>query len=305
MDIKMEKVFDIQVNGHLGIGFDDAELTKDQIHKITEALQKPGEYHYLATIITSDWNLILKNASLIAEAVEEAPSKGLLQGIHLEGPFISPEPGAVGAHDPQYVIPPSVDKIKELMNASKGLLKLVTIAPEVEGAIEFVKKVKELYPKLVISLGHHLGNADDIKKSIKAGVSMATHLGNGIPNEINRHFNPIWPQLASDEMTTCIITDGTHLPEDLITTVLKAKGIDKVIVVSDCSSVAGLPAGTHQGLGQTLVIHEDGSVRGESGTLAGSALNLYECVKFLQNSKLATDGEIKQMVWDNPKELFA
>ena len=121
---------------------------------------------------------------------------------------------------------------------------LITLAPEINGAFEFIRKCRK--KGIIVSLGHHNGPAEIIKQAIDNGAGLATHLGNGCASIINRHLNPIWPQLADDRLMISFICDGFHLPPEVIQVFYKVKGAENIIITSDITSYAGLPPGEYK-----------------------------------------------------------
>ena len=179
-------LIDNQVNGYNGVSFVDmgGELTLEGIKKATRALWKDGITTYLPTLTTNKKEIYLKNLSLLAKAKEDPEIRGSIPGFHMEGPYISPVDGYRGAHPLVSVRKPDWKEFLELYKASGKNIIQVTIAPEVEGAMEFISKLKE--KNLVVAIGHHNASAQEVKEAIDRGAQIATHLGNGMANNINR-----------------------------------------------------------------------------------------------------------------------
>ena len=181
-----------------------------------------------------------------------------IAGFHLEGPFISPEAGFRGAHNLEWIRDPNWEEFEKWYNASGNRIKEVTIAPELDGAMEFIRKCRE--KDIVVAIGHAAALTDDINEAIEMGATVSTHLGNGCANTIHRHHNPLWPQLADDRLTASIIVDGFHLTREEVRTFLKTKGPDNTVLVSDLTRLAGMPPGRYQDFGQELVMTEEGAI---------------------------------------------
>lgn len=150
---------------------------------------------------------------------------------------------------------------KEFLNwyqASGNKILEVTLAPELEGAIDFIKKCRER--NIVVALGHHNGSAAMIRQATDAGASVSTHLGNGCANLIHRHDNPLWPQLADDRLTASLIVDGFHLRPEEVRVFYKVKGPERTILVSDVSSLAGMPPGVYESYGREVVMTPEGKI---------------------------------------------
>ncbi len=273
-------LIDIQVNGYNSVSFclegasdtsaSNEGLTVSDVKKVTEGLWTEGVTTYFPTLTTNSQDLLLKNFGILAKAMNDPSFLGSIPGFHLEGPYISAADGYRGAHPLEYVRKPDWKEFLELYRAAGERILLITVAPEVEGAYEFISKCREL--GIVVSLGHHNGTAGQIKLAIDNGACLATHLGNGCANTVNRHLNPIWPQLADDRLKISFIADGFHLPPDVLRVYYKTKGVDNCVITSDITSYAGLPAGTYKIKdGKAVEKTEDGNLRFSEGGLYGSA----------------------------------
>lgn len=289
---------DLQVNGHNGVDYSDENLTKDGILRSIEELLATGTDIFLPTIITGTLDKLTRNARMIYEVVE---ANGLLKhvpGIHFEGPFISNVPGAIGAHNPDWVQKPTPENVEALLNSVPGYIKIVSIGADSEGAAEAVALMKER--GVVVSVGHHMANTEQVRAAADAGAQLLTHLGNGCPNLLDRHRNPFYAGLAEDRLTAMIITDGHHLPGELIKIILRVKGADKVIITSDASSLTGFPPGNYSTLGNESVLYPDGKLYNPvKQCLVGSASTVSACMKFLASLDILTDAELKKVGRDN------
>lgn len=254
-------LFDNQINGYKGVSFVDmgGELTLEGITLITKSLWEKGVTSYLPTVTTNDKQIFLKNFALLARAKENPELLGSIPGFHLEGPFISPVDGFRGAHPLKYVRNPDWNEFMELYQASGKNILQVTLAPETEGAGDFIAKCRE--NNIVVGLGHHNGSMEQITEAIDKGARIATHFGNGCANTINRHANPLWPQLSDDRLMLSLIGDGFHLRPEQINVFYKVKGPEKIIITSDVSPLGGLNPGKYLNvIGDTLELTPEGSV---------------------------------------------
>jgi N-acetylglucosamine-6-phosphate deacetylase len=305
-------LIDIQVNGYNSVSFsldglgksikDTDELTSDKIKKVTEALWKEGVTTYFPTFTTNSQDLLKKNFSVLAKAMEDSYFMGSIPGYHLEGPYISIVDGYRGAHPKEYVRNPDWEEFLELYNAADRNILLVTLAPEIDGALEFIKKCRQ--EGVVVSLGHHNGSAEIIKKAIDSGARLSTHLGNGCAGIIKRHDNPLWPQLADDRLMISIIADGFHLPPEVLQVFYKVKGSENIIITSDVSSYAGMPAGKYKiKTGETIEKTSEGNLIFSGGGLYGSASLLSRGVGHIMKVTGCTLGEAIQMTVTNPAFL--
>ncbi|MBO5958978.1 MAG: N-acetylglucosamine-6-phosphate deacetylase [Lentisphaeria bacterium] len=298
------KCFDLQVNGAFGLDFSDCNMTADSFLRTAEKIFAAGVTRFLPTIITSPMDLYRRNLPMILEAVDHAGLNYEIPGFHLEGPFISPEPGAVGAHDPAATLTPSPANLAELNQIADGKILLLTLAAERDGALETINAAKQA--GITVSLGHQLAERTHLQAAADAGATLLTHLGNGIPNMIHRHHNPIWSGLANEQLTAMIITDGHHLPADVIKCMIRSKTSDKIIVTSDASSAAGLPPGNYSVLGNDAVLYENGLLwNPEKQCLVGSGSLMPQCIEYLQSLNLLSTEELTQVVWENPHRMLS
>ena len=294
---------DIQINGNFGVDFSDPALTEDQFMVAAEHIFASGTEIFLPTIVTSPKEVYLRNLAVIRKACE---SRGLLKqvpGVHLEGPFISSQPGAVGAHKPEYVIEPDCAFFDEIMKDSGNYVKLLTVAAERPGVDQLIRFASDC--GVAVSCGHQMAGMDDLAAAAKAGAKLLTHLGNGCPNLINRHKNMIWAGMACDELTAMIITDGHHLPGELIKCILRVKGADRVIVTSDAAPIAGFPPGRYNNWDNDAVLEPNGLYHNpEKGCLVGSSASMKDCVKFLRSLNLLCEEEIEKVSRTNPLKMI-
>ena len=294
---------DLQINGNLGIDFSDPALTEDRFMVAAEHILAGGTEIFLPTIVTSPKEVFLRNLSVIRSACEK---RGLLKqvpGVHMEGPFISNQPGAVGAHRPEYVIPPDCAFFDEIMRRSGNYVKLLTVAAEVPGVNDLISHASAM--GVAVSCGHQLAGSEDLAAAVKAGAKLLTHLGNGCPNLINRHNNMIWAGMANDDLTAMIITDGHHLPGDLIKCIVRVKGADRVIVTSDAAPIAGLPPGRYDDWGNVGILEPNGLYHNpEKGCLIGSSASMSDCVKFLRSLNILDEDGIEKVSRTNPLKMI-
>ncbi|CAN5834107.1 N-acetylglucosamine-6-phosphate deacetylase [soil metagenome] len=236
--------WDIQTNGRWGISFSDPALTPEQVAEIVLANDDLGASHLCPTLITAPFEAMRHGVATIARAGEADPEiASRIVGIHLEGPSISSEDGYRGAHPLSAVRGPDWDEFQALQEASGHRVKIVTLAPERPGAIEFIQKATAA--GVVIALAHTAADPDTLRSAVDAGARLSTHLGNGIAATLPRHPNPIWVQAAEDRLFASLIADGHHLDPDVLRVLVRAKTPNRVILVSDASPLAGLPVGRY------------------------------------------------------------
>jgi N-acetylglucosamine-6-phosphate deacetylase len=239
---------DNQVNGFAGVSFSlgGDGLTEEGVEKATQELWKAGVTSYLPTLTTNSRGVMKENLAILAKAADYKELMGSIPGFHLEGPYINPEDGYRGAHPSQFVRLPDWDEFMELYEASGQRILQITLAPEMEGALNFIDKCRE--KGIVVALGHHNAPAHIVTAAIDRGAKIATHFGNGAANMVNRHFNPFWSQLADDRLHISIICDSFHLLPEEIKVFYKIKGVEKTILTSDVTCFATLQPGLFQAI---------------------------------------------------------
>jgi N-acetylglucosamine-6-phosphate deacetylase len=268
MRIELPGLFDLQVNGFAGIDFNAPDLTTDRVVEALERLRATGVTRCLPTLITAPFAAFAASARVLARAGHRA-----IAGLHMEGPYISPEDGARGAHPRGGVIDASIDDFRRRQDAAGGRIVLVTLAPEVPGALALIEHLVDSGVRA--ALGHTTASPAQIADAIAAGAALATHLGNGCAALLPRHPNPIWELLAADNVLASLIVDGHHLPAATVKAMVRAKGPQRVVLISDAIAAAGQAPGPYAIGGQDCVLTADGRV-GLRGTpyLAGSSLTL-------------------------------
>lgn len=296
--------FDLQVNGYKGIDFSSPDLSEEEFVFACRALLNQGTAGFLPTIITSPVSTFERNLRLMANAMQDDELGRALPGIHVEGPFISAEEGARGAHNAGWVQTPDIGLLEELYRWSGGTIKLLTMAADVDGVATLCRHATEKMG-ITVSLGHHLATEEDLEQMAAAGAQSLTHLGNGIPRLLPRHHNPLWAGIANDDLTAMIIADGHHLPASIIKTIIRTKGASKVIAVSDASPIAGLSPGRYNTLGNDVILEESGRLYNpETGYLVGSSSSLLDCMNYLLSLDMLTHDELYDIGFYNPLQLI-
>ncbi|WP_344755070.1 N-acetylglucosamine-6-phosphate deacetylase [Leifsonella bigeumensis] len=298
-------LIDVQVNGMGGFNLNGDAASVETVRGTVDALHREGVTRFCPTIVTATEQSIVASVASVARACEQdAGVEHAVLGIHVEGPFISPEDGPRGAHNAEWVRPPDWDEFLRWQDAAGGRIKKVTIAPEWPGAISFIERL--VATGVIASIGHSAASVEDVKAGVDAGARMATHLGNGAHPLIRRHPNYIWAQLAEDRQWAGLIPDGFHLPPETLKVMIRAKG-RKAILTSDASYLAQMPAGrygTHHG--HEVVLEPSGKLHLASteDILAGSALTLRRGVQNVANFGILPLGEAIDLATLHPAELF-
>ena len=270
---------DIQVNGFAGFDLNVATVTAADVSKMVRALWRVGTGFLCPTVVTASFESISNFLRAIIEACQRDPlAAHAILGIHIEGPYISAEDGPRGAHPLEHVRDPDWDEFRRWQDIAEGMIRIVTLAPEKEGAIPFIEKL--VMNGVVVAIGHTNASAEDIRAAVSAGAKLSTHLGNGAHAVIRRHPNYIWEQLAADELHASLIVDSHHLPPAVVKSMMRAKTLERCILISDATALAGMPTGTYQFAGQPVELTPDRCVR-LAGTeyLAGSAIELAQGIE--------------------------
>lgn len=268
-------LIDLQVNGYQGDDVNVDAVDADVILSLTKKVIATGVTTYLPTIITTSEEKITAALRAVADArrhnrlVADA-----VPYVHVEGPSISPADGYRGAHALEHVRPPSLEEFARWQRASGNLVGMVTLSPHWERAEAYISTLSKA--GVYVAIGHTDATPEQIRRAVDAGATLSTHLGNGSAGMIPRHRNSLWPQLADDRLTATLIADGHHLPEDMLKSIVRAKGAARCILISDAVATAGLPPGRYKApVGGEVELHENGRLS-LAGTefLAGAARSL-------------------------------
>jgi N-acetylglucosamine-6-phosphate deacetylase len=272
MRIEFPGLVDIQVNGFGGVDFNSPDVSADRIREILPALRATGVTRFLPTLITGSRDRFATCARTI-NAVDDPA----IAGIHMEGPYISPNDGPRGAHPRAHAIDASLDDLRRRQDAAAGRIVLVTLAPEIPGALAMIEYLADR--GIRVALGHSEASPEIIRDAIRAGATLSTHLGNGCAAMLPRHPNLIWEQLAADELYASFIVDGHHLPPSTVKVAVRAKSPQRTILTTDAMAAAGCPPGSYRIGDADVDVGADRrvSLRG-TPYLAGSALTMAESV---------------------------
>jgi N-acetylglucosamine-6-phosphate deacetylase len=271
---------DLQVNGFLGVDYNDPKCTLEQIGRSVRGLFATGVARFYPTVITgspADMLGALRNLKCAKDMLREGPA---IDGFHVEGPHISPDDGPRGAHPLRWVRPPDLDEFHRWQEATGNQLRIVTLAPEWPRALRYIEAITA--EGVVASIGHTSASAQQIADAVTAGATLSTHLGNGAHAVMRRHPNYIWEQLAEDRLMADFIVDGIHLPPSFLKVALRAKTVARSVLVTDAAAPAGCPPGRYQLGEQPVDLTADNRVMlvGQE-RLAGSALRMHHGVENL------------------------
>ena len=269
---------DIQVNGFAGVDFNDPRVSYDEIGRALRAQRATGVTRCYPTVITGaseEMEAALRNLARAKELLSEGES---IEGFHVEGPHIGIEDGPRGAHPKHWVRKPDFDEFRRWQDATNGAIRIVTLSPEWPEAPGYIEQI--VGQGTVASIGHTAASAQQIGDAVSAGATLSTHLGNGAHAVMRRHPNYLWDQLAEDRLMADFIVDGIHIGAAFLKTALRAKGIERSVLVTDASAPAGAKPGRYYLGEQAVDLTEDNRVV-LTGTekLAGSALSMDRAIE--------------------------
>lgn len=294
---------DVQVNGYAGVSFTDSDLTVEGVRTVTEGLWKEGVTTYLPTIITSAGESIRENLKVLNKALSDPSIARSVPGFFLEGPYISPDDGFRGAHNAEFVREPDWEEFKSFIDASGGNIIKTTVAPEKEGAMDFIVNCRK--EGIIVAIGHHNGSAEQIHEAAQKGAWISTHLGNGCANMIHRHNNPLWAQMADDRLTPTVIADGFHLNPDELSVFYKVKGAHNLLLISDITKLAGLPPGQYEWDGKQVLLTPEGKLRlPDLDVLAGASFSIRKGIGNMVKYTGCSLEEAIEMAGVNQSRLF-
>ena len=288
-------LLDIQVNGFAGMDFQQPDLSVADVRRAVDGLALHETLRFFPTLITDRIELLcakLENFERIRSA--DARVGEAVCGYHIEGPWLSPEPGYSGAHDQNYMGLPNVADFERLLEASAGNIRLLTLAPELPGSVEVIRHA--VRAGVQVSLGHTNASSGDIDAAIAAGARFCTHLGNGVPAQMHRHENVTQRLLSRDDLTAFFIPDGIHLPPFVLKNLFRAKPHGRGLFTTDCMAAAGAPPGRYRIAHHELEVGDDRVVRSPgTSCFAGSALAPDEGVQNICRWLGLDDGEARRL----------
>ncbi len=268
---------DLQVNGYMGVDFNTSDLSVSAFREVLPVLAARGITSFYPTLVTGSPDRISAALASISGVMNQQDDLSkLVGGIHLEGPFISPEDGPRGAHSINYCRRPDTELVKRWQDETGGKIRIITLAPELPGSTALIRVCREL--GMLVAIGHTAATADDIQRAVDAGASLSTHLGNGAHAMLPRHPNYIWEQLAEDRLYASMIADGFHLSDSVLKVFSRTKG-EKGILVSDSMCFGGMKPGEYESPATGKIhLSPEGKlhIAGNPKLLAGSASSLLE-----------------------------
>lgn len=262
----------IDIHTHGSVGFDTCDNNAEGLLKITRFMAENGITSYLPTTMTLSKDMLKDIMKTVAEFKENQTEGCTVLGINMEGPYFSM--AKKGAQNGDYIMDPDFEHFKEIYDYCGGIIKIVGVAPELPGAMEFVEKASKL---VTVSIGHTNGKYEDAKNAIEKGATHCVHLYNGMPGY--NHRDPGIPGAIIDsECTAELICDGIHINDVVVRNTFKSKGEDKLVFISDSMRACGMPDGEYDLGGQAVFVKGPVATL-KDGTLAGSATCLMGCVR--------------------------
>jgi N-acetylglucosamine-6-phosphate deacetylase len=303
--MRMDAV-DLQLNGYKGVDFNVDDLSLDSLRRACESLRADGGGRMLATVITDRLDLMVGRISrLAAFRSQDDLVRDVMAGIHVEGPFISPLPGYVGAHPAAHVIPATQDAAGRLLDAGGGLVRLVTLAPEHDAEFATTRFLSR--QGVIVSAGHCDPTFDILAGAVAAGLSCFTHLGNGCPLLLHRHDNIIQRVLATEGLRwVMVIPDGVHVPTVALRNIVRGVGIERLIAVTDATAAGGMGPGRYTLGGREVVVGEDGAAwAADRSHLVGSTATVAQIREVLRTAAGLSAGAVEQVTAINPARAIA
>lgn len=303
--MRSEGLFDLQVNGYAGVDFNSSSLTAKDLDHALEAMLADGVTGCLPTLITASPR-DLEERFLALDAAVRGSRLGQLMvpGYHLEGPFLNDAPGYCGCHPPEVMSDPDVELVARLESKLSLPIMLITLAPERAGAFAAIRHWKSQGKTLGIS--HSAADFRCVAEAAEAGLTLSTHLGNGLPQTLPKLENTLLAQLAEPRLTACLIPDGLHIPPEALRALVRLKGPKNCVLVTDAVLAAAMPAGIYNFGGMEVARGTDGRVTQPGGTgLAGSALQLDQGVRNIVAWSIASPGEAVGMASTAARSVLA
>jgi N-acetylglucosamine-6-phosphate deacetylase len=293
---------DLQVNGFAGADYNSPGTTAEAIAISLRAIFSTGVTRFFPTVITGAPERMLAALRNLAHARESLANGDAMEAFHVEGPHISPADGPRGAHPAQWVRPPDLDEFRRLQDAAQGNIRLVTLSPEWPASLPYIEHLARA--GVVTSIGHTAASAAQIRDAVSAGATLSTHLGNGAHPSLPKSANYIWDQLAEDRLAASFIADGHHLSDAFLRAAIRAKGVERSLLVTDAVAPAMCSPGPFT-LGEVAVdLKDDGRVvvRGEE-RLAGSSLHMDNAISNAMRIARLSLTEAVSMATSNPARV--
>lgn len=302
--MKTAGLLDLQVNGYAGVDFNDETLDAAALDHALAAMLRSGVTACLPTLITAPVAVMAERLAALDRAVANSRlGPVMVPGFHLEGPFLNPAPGFAGCHPPEAMLPPDPAVLSRLTAGLACPVLMLTLAPEQSGGIALVHAARA--QGMLVAIGHSAAGADILTQAIAAGATLSTHLGNAMPPMLAKFRNPLVGHLAEDRLAASFIADGIHVPPPALKVMLRAKGLERAVLVTDATAAAAAPPGVYRFAGMLIEHTENGAVQIPGTTrLAGSALTFDQAVRNLAAWGLASPADALRLASANPIALL-
>jgi len=298
--------FDLQLNGYAGIDFAAADLTPEALRRAAAAVHAAGGGTALATVITDDLALLEARIARLAECLlADAVARATFPGIHVEGPFLRGDPGFVGAHPPEHTCDATPEAAARLVEAGRGLVRMVTLAPERDRNQATTRWLADR--GILVAAGHCDPSRDDLAAGVRAGLQAFTHLGNACPHLLPRHDNVIHRVLACRGVRyVTFIPDGIHIPPFALGNLIRAAGLDRAVAVTDATAAGGMGPGRFRLGSRDVIVGEDGAAWMEGRThLVGSTAGMGQVRRVLADDIGLSPAEVDRLTVENPRRAVA
>jgi N-acetylglucosamine-6-phosphate deacetylase len=293
---------DLQVNGFAGVDYNNPSAAHEEIARSIRVMYSTGVTRFFPTVITGSPERMFGALRNLSSAREALPEGASMPAFHVEGPYISPDDGPRGAHPREFVRPPDLDEFHRMQEAAGGHIRLMTLSPEWPESPHFIEQA--VRDGIVISIGHTRATSQQIRDAVSAGATLSTHLGNGANSTLPKTANYIWDQLAEDRLAASFIVDGIHLPDAFLCAAIRAKGVERTILVTDAVAPAMCDPGFYE-LGDVHVeLKPDHRVVMRGGDrLAGSSLRMDQAIENAMRIAGVSVEEAVAMATTNPARL--
>jgi N-acetylglucosamine-6-phosphate deacetylase len=302
----LHQYVDVQVNGYAGRDFSDVRLTPDDWHTACQRMREDGVVGALATFVTGDIGAMAERLARLVEVRARDPLvREIIWGVHIEGPFLSPLPGYVGAHPIEFIRPADMDAMRRLVDAAGGLTRIVTLAPGYDADLRVTRFLAE--EGIVVAAGHCDPDLDQLKAAIDAGLSMFTHLGNGCPMQLDRHDNIIQRVLSlADYLWISLIGDGAHIPLPALGNYIRCAGVHRVTITTDAMAAAGMPPGRYRLHDRMVEVDENFAAWAPGKAhLVGGASTMPRIAELLRRELGLSEPDLQAILQDNAVKIIA
>lgn len=297
--------FDLQLNGYAGVDFNGDVLDEASLRNVCRRLDSQGVGGILATVVTDHIDVMEARIGRMAALLEEHPElQRMIQGLHIEGPFIDPKPGYRGAHPEDAIIPADTSGMERLLAAGRGMVRLVTLAPEYDSGLRVTRLLADR--KIVVSAGHTDASLDQLCAAIDNGLTMFTHVGNGCPPSMARHDNIIQRALSlRGKLWLCFIADGAHIPFYVLKNYLDLVGLEKTVIVTDGIAASDLGPGKYKFGRWDMDIGNDLVARSpDRSHLLGSTVTMPRTFQNLTETMGLPEAAARMLIESNPQKAL-